>query len=299
MSEEQPRLLERNVDVLGVIAADRRTGGGRGDQDGAHTHLELDSKVTLGVLCDQIVSPDDPTEDEDKTIRERPEALVVAFLAQDPRKPLLTQPQGQRRGAAEQEDALIDTLIKAVSKSSAADVAKIIEDILVFLPSFNDGPGPPTAHGRRLSAQGGPPAWAEPGEPGAVPRVPQAVGLLCHVKGAADLAHLLRFYCTSSLMGKMTLGRLPQDPCMFFITRLAGALAACSHRKSPESSELASMRRQVVDVLTIILPVRLSRLLRPTPLTPKQFFVQVAPSDAQAWGSCEILLHTCQQVGGP
>ncbi|KAH9024749.1 hypothetical protein EDB85DRAFT_1986413 [Lactarius pseudohatsudake] len=78
-------------------------------------------------------------------------------------------------------------------------------------------------------------------------------------------------------MGKMTLGRLLQDSCTFFIARLAGALAACSHRKSPESSELASMRRQVVDVLTIILP----------------FFIQVAPSDAQAWGSCEILLHTC------
>ncbi|KAH9024852.1 hypothetical protein EDB84DRAFT_1506215, partial [Lactarius hengduanensis] len=90
----------------------------------------LDSKVTLGVLCDQIVPPDDLTEDEDKTIRERPEALVVAFLAQDPRKPLLTQPQGQRRGAADQEDAPIDTLIKAVSKSSAADAAKITEDIL-------------------------------------------------------------------------------------------------------------------------------------------------------------------------
>ncbi|KAH9024762.1 hypothetical protein EDB85DRAFT_1986667 [Lactarius pseudohatsudake] len=60
-------------------------------------HLELDSKVTLGVLCDQIVPPDDPMEDEDKTIRERLEALVVAFLAQDTRKPLLAQLQGQRR----------------------------------------------------------------------------------------------------------------------------------------------------------------------------------------------------------
>ncbi|KAH9024850.1 hypothetical protein EDB84DRAFT_1506119 [Lactarius hengduanensis] len=99
-------------------------------------YLELDSKVTLGVLCDQIVPPDDPMEDEDKTICERLEALVVAFLAQDTRKPLLAQLQGQRRGPAKQEGALIDTLIKAVSKSSAVDAAKIIEDILVFLPSF-------------------------------------------------------------------------------------------------------------------------------------------------------------------
>jgi len=39
------------------------------------------------------------------------------------------------------------------------------------------------------------------------------------------------------------------------------------------------MRRQVVDALTIILP----------------FFIQIAPSDAQAWRSCETLLQTCQQ----
>ncbi|KAH9025303.1 hypothetical protein EDB85DRAFT_2149890 [Lactarius pseudohatsudake] len=101
-------------------------------------HLELNSKVTLGVLCDQIVPLEDPMEDEDKTIRELLEALVVAFLAQDTRKPL-AQLQGQRRGPAKQEGTLIDTLIKAVSKSSAVDAVKIIEDILVFLPSFNDG----------------------------------------------------------------------------------------------------------------------------------------------------------------
>ncbi|KAH9059029.1 hypothetical protein EDB87DRAFT_1536234, partial [Lactarius vividus] len=77
-------------------------------------HLELDSKVTLGVLCDQMVPPDDPIEDEDKTIRERSKALVVVSLAQDPRKPLLAQRQDQRCGAAEQEDALIDTFIKVL-----------------------------------------------------------------------------------------------------------------------------------------------------------------------------------------
>ncbi|KAH9168264.1 hypothetical protein EDB89DRAFT_1839527, partial [Lactarius sanguifluus] len=43
-------------------------------------HLELDSKVTLGVLCNQIVPSDNPMEDEDKTIHECLEALVVVFL---------------------------------------------------------------------------------------------------------------------------------------------------------------------------------------------------------------------------
>ncbi|KAH9025279.1 hypothetical protein EDB85DRAFT_2149870 [Lactarius pseudohatsudake] len=151
MSEEQPRWLQRNMDVLvqllqfgafqpglllsllyifNVVVDGFPTFADEPEEVAVIKmvliqHLELDSKT--------------PWIDEDKTIRERPEALVVLFLAQDTRKPLRTQLQGQRRGAAEQEDALIDTLIKAVPKSSAVDAVKIIEDILVFLPSFNDG----------------------------------------------------------------------------------------------------------------------------------------------------------------
>jgi hypothetical protein len=102
-------------------------------------------------------------------------------------------------------------------------------------------------------------------------------------------------------MGKMTLGRLSEGARLFFIVHLAQALSACEHQPSPESGELASMRRQIVDALTIILPVRIltSRRLCLQFLFRKQFFIQVVPSDAQAWKSCETLLQTCQQVGGP
>jgi len=58
-------------------------------------------------------------------------------------------------------------------------------------------------------------------------------------------------------MGKMTLGRLSENARLFFIVHLAQALSACSDQPSPELGELASMRRQVVDALTIILPVRI------------------------------------------
>ena len=75
-------------------------------------HLELDSKVTLGVLCDQIVPPDDPVEDEDKLIRERLRRLVIAFLAEEAREPLLSRLRNQGDSGVEQEHALIDTLLK-------------------------------------------------------------------------------------------------------------------------------------------------------------------------------------------
>ncbi|KAH9026559.1 hypothetical protein EDB84DRAFT_337845 [Lactarius hengduanensis] len=173
MSEERPRWLERDVDVLVQLLQSalqtnrRRSRWSRWRSQ----HLELDSKVTLGILCDQIVPPDDPMDNEDKTIRERLRALVVAFLAQDARKPLLAQLQGQGRGAAEQGDALIDNLIKAISKTSAADVATISSS---FCPrSTTDGRrgagtslctycsrAPPRRSGRTLRPGGTRRAWS-------------------------------------------------------------------------------------------------------------------------------------------
>ena len=75
-------------------------------------HLELDSKVSLGVLCDQIIPPDDPVEEEDKLIRDRLRRLVIAFLDEEAREPLLSRLQGQGDSGAEQERALVDTLLK-------------------------------------------------------------------------------------------------------------------------------------------------------------------------------------------
>ncbi|KAH9017322.1 hypothetical protein EDB85DRAFT_2155272 [Lactarius pseudohatsudake] len=242
MSEEQLRWSERNVDVLAQLLQRYRAEVAVVKM--AFTqHLELDSGVTLGVLCDQIVPPDDPMEDEDKIIRERLRALVVAFLAQ----------AASSRCCRVKEAAVI--------KSSAADVAKIIEDILVFLPSFNDGR--PTQRANELVhlllarvAS----ALREDLVPGRNP------ASLEQFRGYLELSYLLPrerrrwIRCSSCaptarpLMGKMTLGRLSHEFRAFFVARPAGALSACSHQKSPESSSLVSMRRQVVDALSVILP---------------------------------------------
>jgi hypothetical protein len=81
------------------------------------------------------------------------------------------------------------------------------------------------------------------------------VRLVCHEKGVSDYVQLLRFYFPSTLMEQMTLGRLSR---LFFIVHLVQALVACSHQRNPESPGLASMQREVVDVLMVILLVRLS-----------------------------------------
>jgi hypothetical protein len=216
-----------------------------------------------------------------------------------------------------------------VAKFGRRDAAKITKEILVFLPSFdssdndniNDGSrgrrGPARLRGDDLLRTLLERATSSLKEDLAPRRNPASLeqsriylelsDFLCRERGASDPVRLLRFYCTSSLMGKMTLGRLSEDARLFFIVHLARALFACGRwppgPNSPESGELASMRRQVVDALTIILRVRVAHYstspLRSQLFMFLQFFVQIAPSDAQSWVSCEMLLQTCQQVGGP
>ena len=43
-------------------------------------HLDMDPKVTLGVLCDQVSPPDESMDEEEQNIRDRLRSLVLSFL---------------------------------------------------------------------------------------------------------------------------------------------------------------------------------------------------------------------------
>lgn len=43
----------------------------------------MDPAVTLGVLCDQIIPPEDPVDEEEQQIRDHLRSLVIAFLKDD------------------------------------------------------------------------------------------------------------------------------------------------------------------------------------------------------------------------
>ena len=46
-------------------------------------HLDMDASVTLSVLCDQILQPDEPIDEEEQQLRDRSRSLVMAFLTGD------------------------------------------------------------------------------------------------------------------------------------------------------------------------------------------------------------------------
>ncbi|KAH9953821.1 hypothetical protein BGW80DRAFT_1567081 [Lactifluus volemus] len=180
--------------------------------------------------------------------------LVVAFLAEDVRRSLLTKLQGRGNICAEQDQAPIDTLLKSVSTFSgaSASASKITRDILVFLPSFNSGR--PTGCGNELFQA----------------FLAQAMSLL-----KVDLAprripasQERASNCATCVPRKRRVG--PFQALALLL------LVACSHQTGPESDELVSMWCQVVDPLAIILLAS----------------IRIAPSDVQAWRSCEMLLRT-------
>lgn len=43
-------------------------------------HLDMDARVTLGVLCDQIVPVEEAVDNEDQAIRDRLRSLVLNFM---------------------------------------------------------------------------------------------------------------------------------------------------------------------------------------------------------------------------
>lgn len=49
----------------------------------------MDPRVTLGVLCDQIVPPDETMDEEELSIRERLRTLVLAFMTGEAKRAIV------------------------------------------------------------------------------------------------------------------------------------------------------------------------------------------------------------------
>ena len=102
VSKEQPKWVKRNADVLVQLlqsgeslvpslsfflraSIDATTVSDEPDEVSVvkrmlSEHLDMDPAVTLGVLCDQIVPPDEPLDEEEQAIRTRLRSLVLSFV---------------------------------------------------------------------------------------------------------------------------------------------------------------------------------------------------------------------------
>lgn len=70
----------------------------------------MDPTITLGVICDQIVPPDEPLDEEEQAIRDRLRSLVLAFLAGEAKRSLVERHASIAGSPAEQ--VLVNSLFK-------------------------------------------------------------------------------------------------------------------------------------------------------------------------------------------
>lgn len=71
-------------------------------------HLDMDPKITLGVLCDQIVPPDDSMEEEETSVRDRLRFLVLSFLTGEAKRAIVER---HALPGNEAEELLIESLL--------------------------------------------------------------------------------------------------------------------------------------------------------------------------------------------
>ncbi|KAG5642830.1 hypothetical protein DXG03_002061 [Asterophora parasitica] len=285
LSNASHRLIRRNADVLLQLLQSDEADEVNVVKKALTEHLDMDPKVTLSVLCDQIAPEDDSAEEEE---RSRLRDVVLKFLT------------GARRAIVERhalpgseaEEALVDALVTAIPKLELRDVEIIVEDLLMPLKAFRVS----SARGHTLlqallnkvaeHLQKG----TRSGDVSLLHSAQPYLDLASFVvveKQAAPAIQLLRFYCTS-ISTKMTLQKFSKDDQRLIVSRLAATLVTANKNPQPENEgvPLETLRRQVVDSCPFLL-----ESLVPPPASPPVIATAQAPQahTSQATGAMTSL----------
>ncbi|KAJ3851068.1 hypothetical protein EV368DRAFT_83898 [Lentinula lateritia] len=138
MSRLEKKWVKRNADVLVQLLQSDDPNEVTMVRKALVDHLQLDSRVTLGVLCDQVVPPDDLADPEELAMRNSLRTLVLSFVIGELKKGQLIRYMAP---GSEAEDTLVNGLISALPKLGETDTQVILKDILMQL-QFLDTPCP-------------------------------------------------------------------------------------------------------------------------------------------------------------
>jgi len=78
-------------------------------------HLDMDPRITLGVLCDQIVPPNDPMDEEEQFTRDRLRSLVLSFLTGEAKRAIVER---HASPGSDAEDVLVNGILTVSSPFS-------------------------------------------------------------------------------------------------------------------------------------------------------------------------------------
>ncbi|KAI0708908.1 hypothetical protein C8T65DRAFT_649312 [Cerioporus squamosus] len=266
VSREQNKWVKRNADVLVQLLQSDEPEEVTFVKRALTQHLDMDPVVTLGVLCDQIVPPEEPLDEEEQSIRDRLRSLVLAFLAGEAKRPLVERHANAAGTPAEQ--VLVPGLFKAITKLSPAEVDTIVKDIIAGLPSFRSY----STRGKELLdlLLGQIRATLKTDLPAGEDNATlEGARYYLDLKRLVHPSHLLRFYY-ASLTPKAVIRRLMEEDQAYVISEVARLVVACEESPKapptapaadlgkapggvPSAADEAALRRQFPDVCAVLL----------------------------------------------
>ncbi|KAJ6507414.1 hypothetical protein C8R47DRAFT_1101220 [Mycena vitilis] len=210
-------------------------------------HLDLDPRVTLGVLCDQIMPAAESLVDPDELyMRDRLRTLVLAFLAGEAKEAIM-----ERHAVpdSEAEGVFVEGLLTAIPKLPPTDTDIIVKQLLLQLRSFQSGSSRSNALLSTLLGQAQLCLKAD-AKTQSLATTRFYMDLMAYVaieKSLGSPMDLLRFYLPA-LVAKPYLRKLSSDDQIFVICNMAEALAACEKDiKGCDSPQLSVLRNQSVE----------------------------------------------------
>ncbi|RDB16769.1 Apoptosis inhibitor 5 [Hypsizygus marmoreus] len=280
VSNADIKWVKRNTDVLVQLLQSHEPDEVIVVKKALTEHLDMDPKVTLGVLCDQIAPPEEPMDEEDQAIRSRLRHLVLSFLTGEAKRAIVERHALPGTAA---EEVLISSLLSAIPKLGISDIEIIVKDLLLPLNSYK--PHSTTGHLLLQSLLDKIASCLRTGlRSGDVTSLHSALLLLDLAafvvveKQAAPPIQLLRFYC-NSLSSKITLQKFSKEDQPSMICNFAEALVATSKDVQPkdDGTPLDVLNKQIVDAC----PLLLESLTLPSTLS------------ARSISACAALLRAC------
>ncbi|KAJ6567833.1 Fusaric acid resistance protein-like-domain-containing protein [Mycena sp. CBHHK59/15] len=222
-------------------------------------HLDLEPRVTLGVLCDQVMPAVEATADaEELYMRDRLRALVLAFLNGEAKRAIVER---HALPDSDAEHVLVNGLMAALPKLSAADTEIVVKKLLF------------PARQAQLCLK----ADLAQNTLATTRFYIDLMAYLVIEKPLGTPIELMRFYLPS-LVAKMTIQRLSTDDQIFVICSMAEALSVCEkNTKDRDLPQLSTLRNQSVDA------------------SPNLFecVAKAGLSDERSRNACKVLLQCC------
>ncbi|KAJ7090917.1 hypothetical protein B0H15DRAFT_249294 [Mycena belliarum] len=279
VSKAANKWVKRNTDVLLQLLQSDEPDEVVVVKQALIAHLNLDPRVTLGVLCDQIMPATDvPADPDELYMRDRLRALVLAFLTGEARQVIVDR---HAVPDSEAEHVLIDGLLTAIPKLSSADTEIVVKQLLLHLRALQSG----SAQGNDLLQ-----ALIEKAQ---LCFKADAVGqpTLASTRFYMDLMHylvitkslgspltLLRFYLPS-LVTKTVIVRLSPDDQLHIICNMAETLAVCEggDKGGKDDSQLTILRNQSVHASPILF----------------ECLAKAGVAHERSRNACKVLLESC------